>query len=64
MDVLATLKVAQAAPDAVLVAVHLESLDHCPVSRKALRQSAEEAGIPPSRLLIPADGETIRLSQP
>jgi hypothetical protein len=64
MDARETLKVAQEAPNAVVVAVHLEALDHCPVMRGELRRSAEAAGIPASRLLIPADGEIMRLSRP
>jgi L-ascorbate metabolism protein UlaG (beta-lactamase superfamily) len=64
MDAGETLMVARAAPQAVVVAVHMEALDHCPVTRKELRRSAEEGGIPSSRLLIPADGETMRPPQP
>ncbi|MEJ2641661.1 MAG: MBL fold metallo-hydrolase, partial [Desulfosarcinaceae bacterium] len=64
MDARETLRVARSAPDAVVVAVHLEALDHCPVTRRELRRSAEEAGIPSSRLLIPADGEIMRLPRP
>jgi hypothetical protein len=64
MDAGETLMVARAAPQAVVVAVHMEALDHCPVRRRELRRSAEEGGIPSSRLLIPADGEIMRLARP
>ncbi len=59
MDAEQTIAVCQAAPNATVVAVHLEALDHCPVSRAALRSTAEKAGITPQQLLIPADGEIL-----
>ena len=59
MDVADTLEVARLAPDATVVAVHLEAVAHTPVTRAALRAAADEAGIEPWRLRIPADGETI-----
>lgn len=61
MDVEQTLALAQAAPEAVVVAIHMEALDHCGVGRQELRCMADEAGISPSRLMIPTDGEIIRL---
>ena len=64
MDAEETLAVVRAAPEAVVVAIHLEALDHCPVRREDLRRHADAAGIAPSRLRIPADGETIRLPRP
>jgi L-ascorbate metabolism protein UlaG (beta-lactamase superfamily) len=54
-----TLTAAKAAPQAVVVAIHLEALDHCGVSRGQLREIADKAAIPPSRLLIPQDGELL-----
>ncbi|MBU2551337.1 MAG: MBL fold metallo-hydrolase [Proteobacteria bacterium] len=54
-----TLELLRAAPKAAVVAVHLEALDHCTVTRQALRDLADRQGIPPSRLMIPADGETL-----
>jgi L-ascorbate metabolism protein UlaG (beta-lactamase superfamily) len=59
MDIDQTLALAKAAPQATIVAIHLEALDHCPVSREHLRQRAEEELDRPSRLLIPEDGEAI-----
>ena len=56
-----TLAVLNHSPDAVVVAVHLEALDHCTVTREALRRAADRAAIPNSRLRIPEDGETIDL---
>ncbi len=44
-------------PGAVVVAVHMEALDHCRVSRQALRHHAVINGILKHRLLIPENGE-------
>ena len=63
MDAEQTLNVAQAAPDARLIAVHMESLDHCTVSRVALREAGKAAGLPAGQLLVPEDGETLVLQQ-
>lgn len=59
MDAKQTLTTLKASPQAVVVAIHLEALDHCQVSRETLRQMADRESIPPSRLMIPKDGETI-----
>lgn len=61
MDAAQTIAVCQAAPQATIIAVHLESLDHGTVSRADLRAAAGNHGIPASRLLIPLDGETVNL---
>ncbi len=61
MDAEQTLTTLGAAPNAVVVAVHMESLDHCTVSRTMLRQIANSAGIAAARLMIPKDGETLAL---
>jgi len=59
MDAEQTLAALNASPEAVVVAIHMEALDHCNVSREMLRQMADAAAISPSRLIIPKDGETI-----
>jgi L-ascorbate metabolism protein UlaG (beta-lactamase superfamily) len=59
MDDGQTLAALNASPEAVVVAIHMEALDHCNVSREMLRQMADAAAISPSRLMIPKDGETI-----
>jgi L-ascorbate metabolism protein UlaG (beta-lactamase superfamily) len=59
MDSEQTLTTLGAAPNSVVVAVHMESLDHCTVSRTMLRKVADGAGIAPLRLRIPEDGETL-----
>lgn len=59
MDAEQTIAVCQAAPQATVIAVHLESLDHGTVSRADLRAAADAQGIKPEQLLIPADGEQL-----
>jgi L-ascorbate metabolism protein UlaG (beta-lactamase superfamily) len=59
MDGEQTITTVNSNPDAIIVAIHMESLDHCTVSRKMLRQMADSVAIPSSRLMIPEDGETI-----
>lgn len=50
------IQVARAAPQAVLVAVHMEAINHCLVTRKQLAEAALAAGI---KVLTPADGEKL-----
>ncbi len=59
MDAPQTLQVCQAVPEATVVAVHMESLDHCTTTRAELRRAADEAGISVERLRIPDDGESL-----
>jgi hypothetical protein len=59
MDIEQTIAVCQAAPQAVVVAIHLEALDHCPIIRADLRIQAAASGIDANQLRIPADGETV-----
>lgn len=58
-DVLA---VRRAVPQAQVVAVHLESVNHCWMTRPALRL-ALEAGGAGGQVWIPADGEAIEFNQ-
>ena len=62
MDAAQTVAVCLAAPQATVVAVHLESLDHGTVSRVDLRTLANENNISAERLLIPADGEQLEFT--
>jgi L-ascorbate metabolism protein UlaG (beta-lactamase superfamily) len=52
------LEIARILPDASVVAVHLEALDHCTVSRTSLLSAARDAGLG-SRIFAPLDGETL-----
>ena len=56
-DVLA---VQRAAPKARLIASHMESVNHCVLSRAELRAFSEKEGFA-SSLLIPGDGESIEI---
>ncbi|SMO97743.1 MBL fold metallo-hydrolase [Paracoccus laeviglucosivorans] len=53
-------KVCEAAPDATVIASHMEAVNHAELTRDALRTDAEKRGYA-RNLLIPADGETISL---
>jgi L-ascorbate metabolism protein UlaG (beta-lactamase superfamily) len=53
-DVVATARAARG----VVVAVHMEAMNHCALLRADLRDACAEAGI---EVLIPADGETLAL---
>lgn len=61
MDAAQTAAVCQHAPRSKIIAVHLEALDHCTVTRPALRATATKEGISAQQLLIPADGQTLEL---
>jgi L-ascorbate metabolism protein UlaG (beta-lactamase superfamily) len=47
---------ARAHPDGELVAVHMEAINHCLVTRADLRRALDEAGVD---AWLPSDGETI-----
>ncbi len=59
MDAEQTINVAKTSSNVTVVAIHMESLDHCTVTRDSLREMADKAAIPASRLLIPENGETL-----
>lgn len=59
MDAAQTVALCRAAPTSIVIAVHLDSLDHATVSRRELREYAEVNGIRPEQLRIPLDGEKI-----
>jgi len=50
---------ARFAPGTAIVAVHMEAINHCGLTRAALAARVSEAGIA-SRIWIPRDGETAR----
>ena len=49
------IQVARRAPHAKVVAVHMESINHCLLTRKQLSHAAREAKV---KVIIPDDGET------
>lgn len=61
MDEEQTIVIAEMAPNSKVIAVHLESIDFCKVTRESLRKVAIEKGISENRLLIPNDGESLEL---
>jgi len=49
--------------DGLVIANHLEALDHCPVTRACVRELAAATGVG-RRVRVPEDGETIRYELP
>ncbi|MGN6541438.1 MAG: MBL fold metallo-hydrolase [Ginsengibacter sp.] len=47
---------------AKVIAVHMDALDHCRTTRNSLSQKAAEFNIRVDKLIIPQDGEVIKLS--
>jgi L-ascorbate metabolism protein UlaG (beta-lactamase superfamily) len=60
MDVEDVVNVCQAAPQATVVAVHMEAINHCVLTRDALRTAVSAAV--KSTVLIPHDGEDLRIA--
>jgi len=58
MDSGDVIKTCRAAPGARIVAVHMEAVNHCRLTRSALKEQLKKAGLA-DRVLIPADGETL-----
>lgn len=54
-----TLQATKAAPDAAIVAVHMDSVNHMSLSRKELREFVQETSIQ-DRVMIPEDGESMK----
>jgi L-ascorbate metabolism protein UlaG (beta-lactamase superfamily) len=53
-------QVCRTAPQATLVAVHLEALNHCVLTRDGLRAGLDRSGVT-STVLIPRDGEELTI---
>jgi L-ascorbate metabolism protein UlaG (beta-lactamase superfamily) len=53
-------RVCRAAPNAQVIAVHMEAINHCLLTRAELAQHAETAGV---RAMIPDDGESMALGE-
>ncbi|KAF9290541.1 hypothetical protein BGZ68_006777 [Mortierella alpina] len=54
-----TLHAYRAAPNATIVAVHMDAINHTALSREELREYVQQKNIQ-DRVLIPADGETLK----
>lgn len=61
MDDKQAMKVLKHSGNAIVIAVHMEALDHCTTTRAKLRKTANENGYKQTKLLIPQDGEIIEL---
>jgi L-ascorbate metabolism protein UlaG (beta-lactamase superfamily) len=61
MDAAEAVATCRLAPDATVIATHMEALDHATVTRDELRRHATAQGVSPQQLLIPRDGETLQL---
>ena len=53
------LRAAQAAPKAIIVATHMDAINHMTLSRKELQEHVQQHGIQ-ARVRIPADGEVVK----
>lgn len=53
-------RVCHALPDALVVAVHMEAINHCLLTRDELRGELQREGLA-QRVEIPADGETLEV---
>ena len=63
MDAKQVIELCKYAPEAKVIAVHMECCDHCTVTRQQLREMADAEGIGPDRLYIPADFEQLEFKQ-
>lgn len=61
MDAKQTINVCEALPSALVLATHMESLDHCKTTRQELQAAANAAGLSSDRLRILADGELLEI---
>ncbi len=55
-------KVHAAAPEATIVVVHLEAINHCLETRAHYRERLPALGVALDRIRIPADGETVQFT--
>lgn len=62
MDEAQTMELIKNSGKAKVIAVHMEALDHCRTTRSSLKKKATELKIGTDKLMIPEDGEMIKLS--
>jgi len=60
LDEAETIELASYAKESQIVAVHLEALDHCTVSRASLKRAVLRSRIDSKRFFIPMDGEVMK----
>lgn len=61
MDAADVLQVCAAAPRAEVIAVHMDAINHCILTRRGLRDALDKSRVK-SRVRIPQDGEELQLS--
>lgn len=61
MDAEQAIAVCKASPRSMVVATHMEALDHATVSRDDLRRLSLSQGVAPGQLRIPRDGEVLEV---
>ena len=59
MDEIQTIEVCKMNPQSIVIATHMEAVDHATVSRDTLREYARNNGIKDEQLIIPTDGESL-----
>jgi L-ascorbate metabolism protein UlaG (beta-lactamase superfamily) len=59
MDDEQTISICKLLPDSIIIAIHMDTVDHATVSRSLLREYARNHGIDDRQLLIPENGENI-----
>lgn len=59
MDEVQTTEICNLLPESIIIATHMDSVDHATVSRKQLREYADEHGISRNQLIIPEDGDEL-----
>jgi L-ascorbate metabolism protein UlaG (beta-lactamase superfamily) len=59
MDARQTVELCKAAQNSVVIATHMDAVDHATVSRDQLRAYADQNEVKSEQLLIPADGEVL-----
>lgn len=62
MDEAQTMALIAESGKAMVIAVHMDALDHCRTTRSSLRLKASELNIGTDKLIIRQDGESIGLS--
>lgn len=63
MDEHQTMALLQESGDIPVIAVHMDAVDHCMTTRDVLRKEARKFKVSPEKLIIPADGEIVRLNK-
>lgn len=63
MDEHQTMALLQESGDIPVIAVHMDAVDHCMTTRDILRKEARKFKVSSEKLIIPADGEIVRLNK-